>query len=118
MKIDTFRGDRPKCRCCGKSLRPIYKTVREGINEPTGRRKVWDEEGRVDPPGDPSKRCVQHESSTHFEWFWSPAKQNWFRWEKSYRIRSRTFTGKFGVNGCGLFCSKECGFQWAVNRLS
>jgi hypothetical protein len=118
MAIERHTGPRPSCRNCGRELRPNYDTLHEAVGKATGTRRVYlpADEAPFHPPDDPTRQ-VSRESAIWGTCCWSPRKRQWYRREQVYRVVSRRFLGTFGVQGCGFFCSIECGFRWAVQAL-
>lgn len=117
--IETYRGRRPHCQGCGKPLRAVYKTVTRDHMEEGKYKKVWlgavdkNDEYMNGPDYDPYSNALPW--PFHYEW--DEEKGQYFRLMEVGRIKSRKFTGHFGVESCDLFCTKECAFRWAVRQL-
>jgi hypothetical protein len=90
-EIETVRGA-PKCRWCGKSLRPKYITERKA--EET--KHHYDQRPKNVP--------------TSFD----RARQQWVVVSTAYRVARRTFEGCFGAYGDNRFCGLNCGRDYAV----
>jgi hypothetical protein len=118
MLIHTYDGLRPTCRHCGDGLRPNYETRREEPGEESGVRRVYwaPEEAPFDPPEDPTRRQSVR-TRTWGTCSWSPRRRQWYRRAAARRVLWRRFQGNFGVRGCDYFCSIECGYRWAVQKL-
>jgi hypothetical protein len=118
--IERFRGQCPKCRWCGRALRPNYKTVTRPFNEKGKYKKVW--LGTVDKnqeyADDPDRDHMAFDPPWAFSYDFDPEKGQYFRLQEVGKIKSRKFLGTFGARGDNLFCMTECGYQWAARYLT
>lgn len=89
--IETVRGG-PRCRWCGKPLRPKYLTKRT----PTTTRHYYDAQ------------------PTHVPATFDPARGQWVVTSTAFRVVQRTFQGAFGTYGDSHFCGLNCGRDYAV----
>ena len=89
--VETVRGA-PKCRWCGKPLRPTYLTERA----PQESRHYFD-------------KRPKHVSATLDE-----KRNQWLVVSTSFRIVRRTFEGSFGGYGDNYFCGLNCGRDFAI----
>jgi hypothetical protein len=89
--VETVRGA-PKCRWCGKPLRPKYLTERA----PEESRHFFDKK----PPNVP----------TTFD----EKRKQWLLVSTAFRVIRRTFEGSFGAYGDNYFCGLNCGRDYAV----
>jgi hypothetical protein len=89
--IETVRGG-PRCRWCGKPLRPKYFTKRT----PKTTRHYYDEQPK-------------HVSAT-----FDAARRQWMVVSTAFRVVQRTFQGAFGMYGDNYFCGLNCGRDYAL----
>jgi hypothetical protein len=87
--IDTVR-DAPRCRCCGKALRPNYNADKRServehlfTQQPDNRHATWD-----------------------------AARGRWVVVARASRLTRRVFTGSFGAYADNLFCGLRCGYTY------
>jgi hypothetical protein len=124
-QIETYRGQLPRCRNCGKPLRPQYETQTQSIlkgEEPTGTKNVYETPGEREPPENPEEEKQLAREGVfcqvlHRQVYWSKSRKTYFWVEPVYQVKSRKFRGTFGTRGNGFFCTVECGFRWAVRHL-
>jgi hypothetical protein len=90
-EVETVRGG-PKCRWCGKSLRPIYVTKRAAKET----RHYFD-------------KRPKHVPATFDE-----SRAQWLVVSTAFGIVSRTFQGSFGAYGDNHFCGLNCARDYAV----
>ena len=118
--IETYKGPPVTCKNCGCKLKPIYQTEQEGIGESTGWRWRDIPEGCQEPPPNNPDAIIYDTwqfggGTTPVRW--DPTSRRWQRKTNAFRVKSRKFTGKFGVEGCSKFCSYRCGWLWACKRI-
>jgi hypothetical protein len=89
--IETVRGG-PKCRWCGKPLRPKYLTERAAQET----RHYYDKKPKHVPATFDEKR------------------QQWVVVSTAFRVVRRLFQGSFGAYGDNFFCGLNCGRDYAV----
>jgi hypothetical protein len=90
-EVETVRGG-PKCRWCGKSLRPKYLTERAAKET----RHYYD-------------KRPKHVPATFDE-----ARAQWLVVSSAFGIVSRIFQGSFGAYGDNHFCGLNCARDYAV----
>jgi len=90
-KVETVRGA-PRCRWCGKPLRPKYLTERA----PETTLHHFDKKPK-------------HVPATFDE-----ARQQWAVVSTAFRVVRRVFQGAFGMYGDNHFCGLNCGRDFAV----
>lgn len=127
--IETFKGPAPKCRFCGKPLKPNYQSKSRGVGEPHIRfRRVYLKTQDRDSypanrfvadalPDDPTVSTEEFDKDIHRRVGWDAKKQDWYWLEGVDHVKSRKFLGTFGNRGDSLFCMTECGYRWAVARI-
>jgi hypothetical protein len=96
--VETVRGG-PKCRWCGKPLRPKYQTERA----PHETRHYFEKQPTNCPATFDEKR------------------NQWLVTSVAFRIVRRTFEGSFGAYADNHFCGLNCGRDYAlavIERLS
>lgn len=89
--VETVRGG-PKCRWCGKSLRPKYLTEREAEES----RHYFD-------------KRPKHVPATFDE-----NRSQWLIISTAFRVVNRVFQGSFGTYGDNYFCGLNCARDYAV----
>lgn len=92
--IETVRGG-PKCRWCGKALRPQYLTERE----PEETRHHYDKKPK------------------HVPATFDKGRGQWVIVSTAFRVVRRTFQGAFGMYGDNHFCGLNCARDYAVALL-
>ncbi len=89
--VQTVRGA-PRCRWCGKPLRPKYLTERA----PATTHHYFDKKPK-------------HVLATFDE-----ARRQWAVASTAFRVVRRVFQGAFGMYGDNYFCGLNCGRDFAV----
>jgi hypothetical protein len=89
--VETVRGG-PKCRWCGKSLRPKYLTERT----PEDNYHFYDKRPKHVPATFDEKR------------------KQWVVVSTAFRVAHRLFQGSFGAYDDNYFCGLNCGRDYAV----
>jgi hypothetical protein len=89
--VETVRGG-PKCRWCGKPLRPKYLTERSAQES----RYFYDKRPKYVPATFDEKR------------------QQWVVVSTAFRAVRRMFQGSFGAYGDNFFCGLNCGRDYGV----
>ena len=92
--VETVRGG-PKCRWCGRPLRPKYLTERAAQEN----RHHYDKRPKHIPATFDEKR------------------QQWVVVSTAFRVVRRIFQGAFGTYGDNFFCGLNCGRDYAVAVL-
>jgi hypothetical protein len=90
-EVETVRGG-PKCRWCGKALRPKYLTERAAKET----RHYYD-------------KRPKHVPATFEE-----SRAQWLVVSTAFGIVSRIFQGSFGAYGDNHFCGLNCARDYAV----
>jgi hypothetical protein len=92
--VETVRGG-PKCRWCGKSLRPKYLTERAAQEN----RHHYDKRPK------------------HIPAVFDEKRRQWVVVSTAFRVVRRIFQGAFGTYGDNFFCGLNCGRDYAVAVL-
>lgn len=89
--VETVRGG-PRCRWCGKPLRPQYRTKRAS--------ETTDHYYSKQPRDIPAT--------------YDADRQQWKVASTVFRVVKRVFQGSFGMYGDNYFCGLNCGRDYAV----
>lgn len=100
-------GRRPKCRACGKELKPNYDSVETGSHVERKYKKWFTDGSAYD-----AVRNVREVREDDYG-----AKQaedgRWYI-EHVVKEHKRIFRGTYGRYADGLFCGLNCAYRWAV----
>lgn len=103
------RGRRPRCRTCGRELRPNFNSRREG----TETVKVY----QLRTFGYSSRYSSETVPVTEeTEGAIQDGRGRWYV-ERERSKAVRMFRGTYGYDGNGHFCSLRCGYEWAVQKV-
>lgn len=91
-RIESVTGKTPRCRHCGKRLRPSYKNQVELITK----RYLFTEK--------PEGPAVEFD----------PIRGKWRQTVTVRKLVGRKFLGTFGKYGDGYFCNHVCARAWAI----
>lgn len=117
--IQVYKGDLPRCKYCHERLKPNYDTIWESTSNRTGRRLVkltkLDMQDATPPTlvGAPSIRQDARAGTV----LWNPRNKKWYAIEVYAKVVKQVFLGTFGPQHDSLFCSTQCGHDYAVRML-
>lgn len=125
MAAKKTYGGRPVCRFCGKTLHANCEIDRRSLapDEQRWRRvyngELWVFDPQLNPPpADPSQSFEQEQLlGSQRRGGWDAKKQKWYIYVPVRTAAVRKYSGTFGYRGDSLFCSRDCGYRWAVRKL-